>query len=229
VKATALVLAAGSGERLGARVPKAFVPLAGETLLERSIERLARVSLVNRVVPVVPAEYVEAWRARGPKRADAVAGGVRRQDSVRAGLDALPDEVEWVAVHDAARCLVDERDIEAVIRAAQDSGAAILAHRSPDTVKLVRGDVVESTPERGACWAAETPQVFRLDLLREGLEKAAAEGFTATDDAQLVERLGIAVRIVESSSPNLKITHADDLKIAQALLAAEPLLAEGSR
>ncbi len=219
MEATALVLAAGRGDRLGGQVPKAFVSLDGKTLLARSIETLERVSLVNRVVPVVPADYVTAWKASGPKRADAVAGGASRQDSVSAGLASLPGDVEWVAVHDAARCLVDERDVEAVIRAAEASGAAILAHRSPDTLKLVRDDVIESTPERRACWVAQTPQVFRVELLREGLAAAAAEGFTATDDAQLVERLGVAVRIVEGSPRNLKITHAVDLAIAETLLA----------
>ena len=140
---------------------------------------------------------------------------------IYAGVGPFPpmvSDAQWVAVHDAARCLVAEDEVESVIRAARDSGAAILAHRSPDTVKLVRGDEIESTPDRQSCWVAQTPQVFRVDLLREALDKAEAEGFVGSDDAQLVERLGVCVRVVPGSSRNLKITTPDDLRIAEALL-----------
>ena len=134
------------------------------------------------------------------------------------GLAALPETAEWVAVHDAARCLVSGAEVEAVMRAAEETGAAILARPSADTLKIVRNDAVESTPDRSACWVAQTPQVFRVELLREALDKAAAEGFVGTDDAQLVERLGVRVRVVPGSARNLKITTADDLRIAEALL-----------
>jgi 2-C-methyl-D-erythritol 4-phosphate cytidylyltransferase len=223
MRAAALVLAAGEGVRLGSRVPKAFVSLAGKTLLERSLETLCSVSLLSHVVPVVPAAEAAGWSAPpvDAKQAGPVPGGARRQDSVAAGLASLPDEIEFVAVHDAARCLVSVADVEAVLRAAMESGAAILARPSPDTVKLVENGVIVSTPERRACWAAQTPQVFRVDLLREGLAKAEADAFTATDDAQLVERLGVPVRIVEGSASNLKITHPVDLAIAEKLIASE--------
>lgn len=217
----ALVLAAGQGSRLGGAMPKAFVSLGGKCIVERSLETLERARLVDRVLPVVPADHAALWdrvAPGGPKRADPIPGGARRQDSVQAGLDALSADVEWVAVHDAARCLVSEPEVEAVIQGAWASGAAILARPSPDTVKLVRGGLVQSTPERSACWVAQTPQVFRVDLLREALAKAQDEGFEATDDAQLVERLGVPVRIVLGSVHNLKITHPIDLVIAEALV-----------
>jgi 2-C-methyl-D-erythritol 4-phosphate cytidylyltransferase len=224
MQVAALVLAAGGGARLGAEVPKAFVLVAGKTLLTRSIETLARVPVVDRVVPVIPASELQGWRAPavGPKLAHPVLGGARRQDSVAAGLKSLPDRVGWVVVHDAARCLVSDEEVEAVIHAAMTggSGAAILACPSPDTVKLVRDGVIESTPDRRACWVAQTPQVFRVDVLREAIEKAEAEGFEATDDAQLVERMGVVVRIVEGSPRNLKITHPADIAIAEALIAS---------
>ena len=104
------------------------------------------------------------------------------------------------------------------MRAAEETGAAILARPSADTLKIVRNDAVESTPDRATCWVAQTPQVFRVELLREALDKAEAEGFVGTDDAQLVERLGVRVRVVPGSARNLKITTADDLRIAEALL-----------
>jgi 2-C-methyl-D-erythritol 4-phosphate cytidylyltransferase len=232
MRAAALVLAAGKGVRLGEPIPKAFVRLGGKTLLERSLETLCRVPLLCRVVPVLPPDDVGASLAAvvsgADKLAEPVPGGARRQDSVAAGLASLPDDIEWVAVHDAARCLVSVEEVEAVLRGAQETGAAILARPSPDTLKLVRDGVIVSTPERSACWAAQTPQVFRVGLLREGLEKAKAEGFTATDDAQLVERSGISVRIVEGRASNLKITHPADLAVAEALLAQADQEAPGA-
>lgn len=229
MQVAALVLAAGKGVRLGADAPKAFVSVVGKTLLERSLDTLIAVPRIDRVVPVVPAVGLAPGLrlAPHPKLADPVPGGARRQDSVAAGLAALPEDVEWVAVHDAARCLVSREDVEAVLRVAMQTDAAILARPSPDTVKLVADGVISSTPERVACWVAQTPQVFRVRLLREGLAKAEAEGFTASDDAQLVERLGVAVRVVEGSAFNLKITHPIDLVIAEALVEREQALGGG--
>jgi len=222
MQTAALVLAAGRGERLGSPIPKAFVELLGKTLLQRSVETLVRVSTLDRVVPVVPPESVE-FRAdsRLPvseKLVAAVTGGGARQDSVRLGLEALSAETRWVVVHDAARCLVSVAEVEAVIGAARETGAAILARPSTDTLKRVREGAIEATLDRSQCWAAQTPQVFRVDLLREALEKAAAEGFVGTDDAQLVERLGVAVQVVPGSARNLKITTPEDLRVAEALL-----------
>ena len=222
MQTAALVLAAGRGERLGSSIPKAFVELLGKTLLQRSVETLVRVSTLDRVVPVVPPEsggFQPGSRLpASEKLVAAVTGGPERQDSVRLGLAALSAETRWVAVHDAARCLVSEAEVEAVIGAAQETGAAILARPSSDTLKRVRDGAIEATLDRSQCWVAQTPQVFRVDLLREALEKAAAEGFAGTDDAQLVERLGVAVRVVPGSARNLKITTPEDLRVAEALL-----------
>ena len=137
-----------------------------------------------------------------------------------AGVAALPEQIEWVAVHDAARCLVTLDEVREVISAARETGAAILATPARDTIKRVRDGRVVETPERSECWAAQTPQVFRAELLREALAKAAAEGILATDDAQLVERLGVPVRIVEGSAHNIKITLPGDLAVAESWLRA---------
>ncbi len=218
----ALVLAAGRGERLGTSIPKAFVPLAGTPLLVRSIETLSEVVEIGRVVPVLPADAVQRYRALrvGPidTLADPVVGGAERQDSMAAGLEALPESISWVAVHDAARCLVAPSDVSRVIAGARDTGAALLASPARDTIKRVRAGTVVETPDRAECWAAETPQVFRVELLREALAKARADGVVGTDDAQLVERLGVEVRVVESRSPNPKITLPQDLAAAEAWL-----------
>jgi 2-C-methyl-D-erythritol 4-phosphate cytidylyltransferase len=219
----ALVLGAGQGERLGAGLPKAFVELVGKSLLERSIRALAASQSIGRILPVVAEDDLD--RFGGLPLGDvalltpAVAGGAQRQDSMRAGLASLPEEVEWVAVHDAARCLVSSRDVRRVVEVGRQSGAAILAERVRDTIKRVVDGRIVDTPRREECWAAQTPQVIRRDWLMEGLVAAEDAGRVATDDAQLVEWLGYEVRVVESGSPNPKITRPEDLVAAAAMLA----------
>lgn len=228
LRAGALVLAAGRGERLGHALPKAFVPLAGRTLLERSLRALASAGVFDVIVPVL----AETDRPRaealglaalagelGVEIAVPVAGGRERQDSMRAGLAALPPAIELVAVHDAARCLVAPADVAAVVHAARAGGAALLGERSRDTIKRVVGGRVVETPDRETCWAAQTPQVVRRDWLEAAVHAAAAEGRLATDDAQLVEWQGHAVEMVEARAPNPKITRPEDLAYAAALLA----------
>lgn len=228
MKVAALVLAAGDGKRLGASCPKAFVLLAGVSLLERSLERLSAAPEIDALWPVLPAAELARWSSLNLAHLEAlrapVAGGAERQDSMAAGLAALPHEFEWVAVHDAARCLVAPADISRTIAAARQSGAAILARRARDTLKRVSGETIVETPNRSECWAAETPQVFRREILEEGLAKAREDGFLASDDSQLVERLGIPVRVVEGGPRNLKITGPEDLVIAEAWLHQEALL-----
>lgn len=230
----ALVLAAGRGERLGHALPKAFVPLRGRSLLARSLEAIAASREIALVVPVVPADDLDragevvAGLASRAKLMGAVAGGRERQDSMRAGLEALPPGVTHVAVHDAARALVRADDVSRVVEAARRHGAALLAVRVTDTVKRVRDGVVIETPDRSECWAAQTPQVFRIELLKEALAKADAAGFVATDDAQLVERLGVAVHVVQGDVANRKVTTPEDLAWAEAVLARRDGEGEGA-
>jgi 2-C-methyl-D-erythritol 4-phosphate cytidylyltransferase len=235
----ALVLGAGSGERLrkslgdgesesvdhaAGTLPKAFVPLAGRCLLLRSLEAMAASAEVDLVVPVVAREAMprlgglEADLRQIPKLRPAVAGGAERQDSVRLGLAALPGEVTHVAVHDAARPLVRPGDVTRVVRVGRSRGAALLAVPVRDTIKRVEAGRVVATPPRSECYAAQTPQVFRIDWLREALAKADTDGVQGTDDASLVERLGVAVEVVEGDPANLKITSAEDLALAEVWL-----------
>lgn len=224
MRVAALVLAAGRGERFGAAIPKAFVPLRGRPILEWSLRALLAWPGLERVVPVIApadAERYQALRAAlgGLDRlAPAAPGGPRRQDSVQAGLEALPQEIDTVAVHDAARPLVRPEDVGRVVAAAERSGAALLVGPVADTLKRVAAGRVVETPERAACRVAQTPQVFRRALLEEGLAKARALGREATDDAQLVEWLGVAVQVVEGDPANFKITHPADLARAEAWL-----------
>jgi 2-C-methyl-D-erythritol 4-phosphate cytidylyltransferase len=222
VTVAALVLAAGRGERLGRAVSKAFVPALGTPLLVRSLEAIAAAPEVEVVIPIVAPSDLIRFESLGlahfRKLTEAVPGGRERQQSVSAGLAAVPEGVTFVAVHDAARCLVLARDVSRVIRAARESGAAILAQPVRDTIKRVRDAEILDTPARSECWAAQTPQVFRVELLREALAKAEADGVVGTDDAQLVERLGVRVRVVQGDPHNLKITLPEDLALAELLL-----------
>jgi 2-C-methyl-D-erythritol 4-phosphate cytidylyltransferase len=221
----ALVLAAGRGERLGSPLPKAFVPLCGTPLLLHTLAALASVPEIDLVVPVVAAadrgrlNTLASDLARIPKLAAAVTGGAERQDSMRAGLASLGPEISLVAVHDAARPFVRAADVARVLAAAREVGAALLAVPVTDTIKRVRDGRVVETPERSTCWAAQTPQAFRIEVLREALAKATAAGVVVTDDVQLVERLGLPVAVVEGHPGNVKITGPQDLAVAEARLA----------
>jgi 2-C-methyl-D-erythritol 4-phosphate cytidylyltransferase len=218
----ALVLGAGRGERLGQALPKAFVPIAGRTLIEHSIRALAESGSIDLIVPVLAAGERTRWKALGLESiqglTEPVEGGAERQDSMQAGLEALPEEIEFVAVHDAARCLVAGEDIRAVVSAARQTGAAILGERVRDTIKRVVDGLIVETPARDEFWAAQTPQVIRRDWLSEAILAAGRTGRLGTDDAQLIEWSGHPVRMVEARFPNPKITRPEDLVLAERML-----------
>lgn len=229
MRVAAIVLGAGSGARLRvaltAAPPKALVSLGGMSLLARSLAVLASVREIEWIQPVLPKDALAAWpglRAELPDAARVlapVAGGEERQDSAAAGLAALPESATHVAIHDAARPLVRPGDVSRVVAAALAHGAAILAEPVRDTIHRVVNGVVAATPPRGECFAAQTPQVFRIDWLREAHAKAKADGVVGTDDAALVARLGNPVHVVAGDPDNFKITTAADLVRAEALLA----------
>jgi 2-C-methyl-D-erythritol 4-phosphate cytidylyltransferase len=203
-----IVPAGGSGERLGAERPKAFVVLAGKPLLEWSVEALRPVC--DRVVAAVPPGH-----ERGPDR---VAGAPSRSASVRNAVLAAP-EAELFVVHDAARPLVTPELVRRCIGALDGFDGAIAAARLTDTVKEAAGDGrVTRTLDRSLLWAIQTPQVFRAGVLRRALHVDDATLMAATDDAALVEAAGGSVRVVESPRENLKVTTSADLKLAEALL-----------
>lgn len=223
MRAFAVLLAAGQGTRLGQALPKALVRLRGRTLLEWSAAALARCPEVEAIQPVVP-RFANASHAADGAWLSPVEGGARRQDSVSRGLAAAtaarPD-LEWVLVHDAARCLVEPRDASEVLRAAQATGAALPIVPASDTTKWLAetGGRVEHTLERARLGLAQTPQAFRVQILREALDKAQRDGFEGTDCASLVERLGVEVRTCPGRVENFKVTHPDDLARAESLLA----------
>lgn len=216
-----VLAAAGLGTRLKAAEPKAFLRLLDSTLIDRALAPfLLRDDLAAAAVAVPdPAAAADLLGHMDP-RVRFVQGGPDRQASVAAGLAALA-QVDLILVHDAARPLVDDATVAAVIDAASKFGAAVPALPIHDTVKEVGADGrVLGTPARGALVLAQTPQGFRADLLRRAHAEAQAQGVRATDDAALVERLGEPVVLVPGRRSNLKITTREDVMIAEAILAA---------
>ena len=220
----AIILAAGRGVRMGAKEDKAFLGLGRRPLVAYSLAAFEACADVGAVILVVrgdrEASAREACRALGvSKLAAVVTGGGLRQDSVRAGLAALPPGAEIVAVHDAARPLVTPELISATIRSARETGSGVAAAKVVDTLKLAGpGNVAESTVDRDGLWAVATPQTFRAELLRRAYDAVAAAGAVVTDDAGALEFIGEKARLVEWRKPNLKVTVPEDLAVAEALL-----------
>jgi 2-C-methyl-D-erythritol 4-phosphate cytidylyltransferase len=207
-----IIPAGGSGERLGADRPKAFVVCAGRPLIEWSLEALG--SVCDRVVVAAPQGYDE-----GPDR---VRGAESRSASVRNAVEAVDEaEADIFVVHDAARPLVTRDLVQRCLDAIEPGiDGAIAAIPMTDTVKEVAPDGrVLKTLDRSTLWAVQTPQVFRADILRRALERDAAALAAATDDAWLVDDAGGVITVVESYPENLKVTRESDLRIAEALLA----------
>jgi 2-C-methyl-D-erythritol 4-phosphate cytidylyltransferase len=223
MKVSIIIVAAGSGSRLGKSEPKAFVPVAGRPMLFHTLRTIAGLSEVVEAVIAVPAGMES--HAREVCREAAIempvkitAGGAERQDSVRIALALTSVEADVVAVHDAARPLAGAELFERCIAGAARTGAAIAAMPVSDTLKREGSDrIIAATVARAGLWSAQTPQAFRRGILVAAHERAARDAVAATDDADLVERLGGRVELIESSSRNIKITTASDLEIAEAI------------
>lgn len=210
----AIIVAAGRGKRLGSSLPKQFLKVRGRTILEMSVEAFEQNKYVDEIFVAANADYCELTEklCRGfSKLKKIVAGGAERQDSVRAALDCLRGENGIVLVHDAARPFVSEAVINAVIEGTADFGAAIPTVPAKDTIRQVDG-TGSRTLQRETLARVQTPQGFRISLLKHAFEKAQAEGFLGTDDASLVERMGINISMVQGEDANRKITTREDLE-----------------
>mgnify|MGYP000474587656 CR=1 FL=1 len=221
-RVAAVVVAAGRGTRIG-DPDKVLVPLAGWPMLAWSLAAIEQTDVIGAVIVVVGAHTRIAIshlvRDEGFSKVRAIVdGGERRQDSVAAGLDALPQQTDIVVIHDAARPLATPELFTRAARAAAEFGAAIAATPVADTLKRVDEDTIVETVDRTGLWAAQTPQAFRLEVLRAAM--AAGAGETITDEARLCEAASIPVTIVQSSLANLKVTLPDDVAVAEALLRA---------
>lgn len=229
MRTVAIVPAAGSGNRMGRELSKQYLALGGMPLLVHTLNVFERCPLVDALLVVVPPPDVEAVRTEMlprwslKKLAGVIPGGKERQDSVRAGIEALDRETELVVIHDAVRPFITVELIENCIRAAAEEGAATVGVPVKDTVKEVGADGrVMRTCDRNLLWLTQTPQAFRRDIIENAHRAAVRDGYRGTDDTSLVERLGIAVRMIRGDYGNIKITTPEDLVIAEALLAALP-------
>jgi 2-C-methyl-D-erythritol 4-phosphate cytidylyltransferase len=225
MKASAVIVAAGSGQRLGRTEPKAFVKIGDRSMVSFSLRTIAEVSEIEEIVIAVPAGIEKAARA---EVADAgvklpvkiTAGGAQRQDSVRIALALVSAEAEIVVVHDAARPFADADLFGRCIAVAQRSGGGIAATPVSDTLKRGAADgTIAGTVARAGLWRAETPQAFQRYLLVAAHERAVRDRIVATDDSDLVEQIGGRVELVEGRAINLKITTPADLALAELLAA----------
>jgi 2-C-methyl-D-erythritol 4-phosphate cytidylyltransferase len=230
MRVSAIIVAAGSGTRLGHSEPKAFVELGSHPLLYYSLRTIRDVAPVTEVIVALPAgkepaarQAAQQARLRIPIKM--TPGGPERQDSVRIALSVVSAESGVVLVHDAARPFAAAEVFRACIEAAARSGGAIAAIPVADTLKEAAQGVINATRPREGLFAAQTPQAFRREMLVAGHCAGATRPMPATDDAFLVEQLGSQVEIVAGSALNFKITTPEDLRLARALIAADRQLA----
>lgn len=219
-----IVVAGGRSERMGGNVDKAFLSLGPKPLLAYSLTAFENCDEIHEVVLVVRKERIDSARAMAQmfgcgKVKKVVAGGTKRQQSVQNGLDAAPAGTTVVAVHDGARPCVTPRIIADTVMSARKFGSGVAAVKVTDTIKHVeRGTIVDRTVDREKLWAVQTPQTFRLDLLRKAFDEVNKRNLTVTDEASAVELVSEGVRLVPSAASNIKVTTADDLLVASALL-----------
>jgi len=225
---SAIIVAAGQGTRMGPGVDKLFLQLDGCPVLAHTWRRFDQSPCIDEIVLVLRDGAQSAFNAlarqqRFRKTFRLVVGGKERQDSVWNGLEALSPESEIVAIQDAARPCTSEALVAATVAAARDSGAAVAAQHVTDTIKESGdGKLIERTLDRSRLWAVQTPQTFRVAVIRRALGEVRRRGLLVTDDAAACELIVQPVQLVLSSQPNPKVTRPEDLPCVEALLRASP-------
>lgn len=230
MKVSAIIPAAGHGSRMQLPVPKQFLRLGDRPMISYPLEAFDSIEELTEILIAVPSgqeercwkEWVEPFNFT--KAIRMIAGGVNRQDSVYAGLKAASIKSEMVVVHDGVRPFVTPGMIRQTLDAAVKHGAAVVAIPLKDTIKSVRSDgTIKETIDRNSLWSAQTPQTFSFKLLLEAYERAYKDGITGTDEASLVERLGVPVHIIPGSWKNIKVTERSDLILAEFILRSRHL------
>ena len=223
-KCSAVIVAAGSSKRMKG-TDKIMAELCGEAVIYHTIRAFQKSEDVTEIILVTRAELREeiseaCIRKKFDKVKTICKGGESRAESVQKGLDCVSKKCDLVAIHDGARPLVPDKVIHDVVRKAEKFGAAAPAIPVKDTIKVVHGGIVESTPERSGLYAVQTPQVFNIATYRAALERAIGSKTELTDDCSAAEAFGMNVIITEGSDENLKITTPTDLILAEAILKA---------
>lgn len=231
----AVIVSAGKGQRFMEGKKKQFSLLGGKPILAHTLEKFEACPLIRSILLVVGEEDMDycmreiVERHRFQKVSQIVPGGKRRQESVKNGIDALPKDADLVVIHDGVRPFVTKTMIEDSIHSAIRNGAVIFALPVKDTMKMVNPDgIVLKTLDRESLWQVQTPQTFQVNLIKEALYRATEDGFIGTDDASLVERLGVNVHILPGSYTNIKITTPEDLLLANIFLQMNVLPKEDS-
>ena len=221
---SAIIVAAGKGTRMGATQDKLFLEVAGRPVVAHSWQRFNDATCIDEIVVVVrdgmQSTFAElAVTNKFSKTHRIVVGGEERQDSVWKGLEALSEDAEVVAIQDAARPCTTEELIAATIEAAKEIGAAVAARPVTDTIKeSADGEIISRTVDRSNLWAVQTPQTFRVEIIRNAIAAARARGLSLTDDTAACELIGQRVKLVSSVSANPKVTVPGDLAYVEALL-----------
>lgn len=226
---SAILVAAGQGTRMGASVDKLFLEVAGRPVVAHTWQRFDSAACIGEIIVVVREERQDEFAALArrfhfQKPFRLVPGGAERQDSVWNGLEALSPGAELVAIQDAARPCTPEALIKATFLAAAETGAAVAGQPVRDTIKeSVDGRLVTRTLDRARLWAVQTPQTFRVEVIRHALTEARRRGLVLTDDTAACELIGQPVRLVCSDAPNPKLTVPADLPLLEMLLARNPV------
>lgn len=220
----ALIMAAGRGERFEGGAPKQLALVGGRPMVAWSVERFATCPDIDQVFLVIPPAQTGAWRAAlaepsGELVSDVVEGGERRQDSVRLGVEALPDAITHVVIHDAARPCLSAQLLARVVEAIRGNDAVVPAVPVVDTLAVDAGDAVDAIVERTNIISVQTPQAFEKQLVLRAHRKAYADGLRSSDDGSLVLALGETVKTIPGEHTNIKITYAEDIAIAEEILS----------
>lgn len=219
----ALIMAAGRGERFSGGGSKQLALVGGRPMVAWSIERLASCQEIEHVALVIPQAQSDEWRATlaepsGQMVDGVVEGGDRRQDSVRLGLEALPDDITHVLIHDAARPCLSAELLERIVEELRDNGAVVPVVPVVDTLAVERNDTVEAIIDRGNVALVQTPQAFEKQLVRRAHRSAFASGLESSDDGSLVLSLGETVKTIPGDRANIKVTYAEDIPVAEKIL-----------
>ncbi len=220
---TAIIAAAGKGTRFNPGRPKQFLEILGKPIIIYTLERFEHCAAIDEIVLVLSDAMLDEFafisrRFEISKIKSIVVGGASRAESIKNGFDAVDPECEIVAVHDGARPLVSSDEITRTVEKAAEIGAACLVAPVTDTIKTIDGDLITGTVERTKLRRALTPQAFSYDILQRTLSESVLDD-SVTDECSLVEKLGIKIALVEGNQRNIKITHTDDLKMAELFLS----------
>ena len=225
-KIAAIIVAGGSGKRMGGTVKKQFIKLQGKEVLAHTIEKFNQLEEVEEIIVVVGEEDIYKVKKEIVERYEfnkvskVVAGGQERQDSVYNGLMAMNDKIEYVMIHDGARPFISKEILKRVIEETMEYKATIVAVPVIDTIKVINTTTqkVEDTPKREKLWAVQTPQSFERKLLEEAYKMAKKKELQVTDDSMIVEAYGEKVHVVLGEYTNIKITTPEDLIIGESIL-----------